>query len=311
MKSLNKIILKYFDIKGSIFSGQSFRWRISETDCQKFIGVVAGELLILEKKGQDATTLYCSSPTITGISLSCFATRYFSLDIDNRQAFPESFARTYPTLWALLQPYLHLKLLRQEPFETLITFMCAQGIGMRIIRRQVDYLSRTFGRRCTTAIDGEPFTYHAFPTPDALAAADPDTLRLCTNNNCARARNIIDAAVAVASGKLDLEALKDPEIPLDEARNRLCAQHGIGLKIADCILLFGLCRHSAFPIDTHVHQYLAEWFSFDEALKTLNRKNYLLLQRRATELFNPDLAGLAGHILFHAWRKEIKRLESF
>jgi len=275
------------------------------------MGVVAGELLVLDKSEADAPALLCSGPTITGKSLSDFATSYFSLDIDNRQAFPEEFGRRYPALRELLQPYLRLKLLRQEPFETMITFMCAQGIGMRIIRRQVDYLSRTFGRQCSAVFEGEALSYHAFPAPDTLASADPETLRLCTNNNCARARNIVDAAAAVASGKLDLEALKDPEIPLDEARSRLCAQHGIGLKIADCILLFGLHRHSAFPIDTHVHQYLAEWFSFDDALKTLTGKNYLLLQRRATDLFNPDLAGVAGHILFHAWRKEIKRLETF
>ena len=305
------IKLDIFDIQGSIFSGQSFRWERIETNEKIYRGVVDGELLVVEAGNNNSPTLKSVSPFIGGKSLEKFAHNYFSLDIDGSDAFPESFKRNHPEVWRLLQPYLQLKLLRQDPFEILITFMCAQGIGMNIIRRQVRHLAEKLGTRHTVMLESGPVSYNAFPTPEALASANPDTLKLCTNNNCIRARNIVDTAAAVASGRLDLEVLQDPEMPTETVRERLCARRGIGLKIADCVLLFGLQRFSAFPIDTHVRQYLGTWFSFGEALKSLTGKTYLSLQRRATELFDPELAGFAGHILFHAWRKEVKKLQSF
>ncbi len=305
------INLEKIDIEGSIFSGQSFRWERTENEHKTCHGVVDGKLLIIEYGNVNSPVLKSTSRLIDGKSLEEFARRYFSLDIDGSNAFPESFKRTYPEVWQLLQPYLQVKILRQAPFETLVTFMCAQGIGMNIIRRQVKHLTEKLGTRHRFVLESGPIVYHAFPTPEALASADPDALKLCTNNNCIRARNIVDAAAAVASGRLDLEALRDPEMPLETARERLCRERGIGLKIADCVMLFGLQRFSAFPIDTHVHQYLGAWFSFGEALKSLTGKTYLSLQRRAAELFDPELAGFAGHILFHAWRKEVKRLQSF
>ena len=305
------INLENFDIEGSIFSGQSFRWEYTETKENTYCGVVDGELLIIEPENGKPPILKSASRFIGGKSLEEFARHYFSLDIDGSDAFPESFKRSYPEVWLLLQPYLQVKLLRQDPFETLITFMCAQGIGMNIIRRQVRHLAKKNGTRHTIILENGPIGYHAFPTPEALASADPGELKLCTNNNCIRARNIVDTAAAVAAGRLDLEALRDPEMPPGTVRERLCAQRGIGQKIADCVLLFGLQRFSAFPIDTHVRQYLGAWFSFEEAFKSLTGKTYLSLQRRAVELFAPELAGFAGHILFHAWRKEVKKLQSF
>lgn len=244
-------------------------------------------------------------------SFNDFIRHYFSLDIDSNLLFPDAFKKHFPEIWKLIQPYLGIKILRQSAFEVLITFMCAQGLGMRIIRKQVSFLSSNYGKKHVVNLCGKPFTYFSFPTPEALAAAEPAALRLCTNNNCQRANNIVDAARAVASGKLDLERLKDPELPLDLVRETLCKQHGIGLKIADCVMLFGLHRFSAFPIDTHVRQYLAAWFSIGDASKALTEKHYHFLQQEALRLLNPELAGFAGHILFHCWRKEVKRLDSY
>jgi N-glycosylase/DNA lyase len=87
-------------------------------------------------------------------------------------------------------PYFGLRLLRQEPFETLISFMCAQGIGVSLIRRQVLLLSQNFGEFIA-------ITEYKFPTPNALAHADLSQLAQCTNNNLIRARNIQQVAQAV------------------------------------------------------------------------------------------------------------------
>ncbi|MEI6640380.1 MAG: Fe-S cluster assembly protein HesB, partial [Chlorobium sp.] len=74
---------------------------------------------------------------------------------------------------------------------------------------------------------------------------------------------------------------------------------------------FGLGRFDAFPIDTHVKQYLATWFNSTTALRPLTPARYLLLDAEARTFLNPELAGYAGHILFHCWRKEVKKLRSF
>ncbi|NTW64095.1 MAG: Fe-S cluster assembly protein HesB, partial [Chlorobiaceae bacterium] len=66
-----------------------------------------------------------------------------------------------------------------------------------------------------------------------------------------------------------------------------------------------------FPVDTHVRQYLAAWFHLPEAFRELSPHNYLLLQQQAQRIFNPDLAGYAGHILFHCWRKAVRGMNRF
>ena len=241
-----------------------------------------------------------------------FISRYFTLDIDTKLAFSEDFSRLYPELWQLLAPYFSLRIMRQDPFETMISFMCAQGIGMHLIRKQVTMLSQTYGENVSVSFLGNKIVLHHFPSPEKLAAADPALLSRCTNNNRIRARNIIIlAARSVAEGRVDLDALCNPALPLSELRSILCRNGGIGYKIADCIALFGLGRFDAFPIDTHVKQYLAEWFNSTTARRSLSQATYLALDREARTLLNPDLAGYAGHILFHCWRREVKGLRTF
>ncbi len=298
------------DIYNSLFSGQTFRWRIIDKKKPIYLGVIGNTITGLRRDNNRSITIFSSSDTILEKSPVDFFNDYFTLDIDADTCLPEFLKTEKSDIWTLLQRYKNIKVLRQQPFETLITFMCAQGIGMKIIRSQVENLCRHFGSRIETSIDNDTVVVYSFPEPETLASLKPHELLSCTNNNHIRASNIISAAAAVADGSLDLDSLRSPALALDEARNALMAQRGIGLKIADCILLFGLQRFDAFPIDTHVHQYLAAWFGIEEAAKSLTQKRYLSLQQKAITLLGPDLAGYAGHILFHCWRKEVKRLDT-
>jgi len=289
------------NLEATLFCGQAFRWqKLSE---QTFQGVVYGEILRLTlQHGQ--ILIESTAPNINHKNLSDFTRNYLGLDDSLDDLFPPSFIKKYPHLYRGALTYFGLRLLRQEPFETLISFMCAQGLGVMLVRRQVYSLSQNFGNFIT-------ITEYNFPTPNALANANLSRLAKCTNNNLIRARNIQRVAHAVASGNLDLASLSAPHCDFETARATLLRYSGIGDKIADCVCLFGLGHHSAFPIDTHVRQYLSAWFGVSTKTSSLNSHEYQRLCNEARSILGEKHAGLVGQLLFHYWRKEIKKMKAF
>ena len=303
--------LKKISIKDILFSGQSFLWNVHTIDHDYCCSIIDSNPVFIRQLSDFEFEIHSVCNEVYGIPLPQFIFSYFSLDVDTGNVFPESFLLLYPELWNLLVEYFPLRILRQDPFETMIMFMCAQGIGMHLIRKQVAMLTENYGEKISITFKGKEIALHNFPTPERLAAADPFTLSRCTNNNRLRAANIIAASRRIAEGKIDLESLRNKQIPLDELRLTLSQNSGIGFKIADCIALFGLGRFDAFPIDTHVRQYLGTWFKSAAALRSLTPATYLMMDADARTLLKPEFAGYAGHILFHCWRKEIKKLRSF
>ena len=299
------------NIMNTLFSGQSFLWNTFSDKNIYYYSIIMSVPIIIRQLSKNEFELFSTEKTINGIPLPDFIRYYFTLDIDINRAFPKNFYNLYPDLWQLLMKYFSVRIMRQDPFETMISFMCAQGIGMHLIRKQVSMLVQNYGEKRSVSFLGREIIMHHFPFPERLAAADPDQLSSCTNNNRIRARNIILAAQGVAEGRTDFDALRYPQLPLSELRCLLCQNGGIGYKIADCIALFGLGRFDAFPIDTHVKQYLGQWFNSATALRSLSPANYLLLDAEARTVLTPELAGYAGHILFHCWRREIKGLRTF
>ena len=97
---------------------------------------------------------------------------------------------------------------------------------------------------------------YSFPTPDVLAAQTLESLDVLRAGY--RAKYILSAAKRVASGEVDL--CKVAQLPTDEARKILLSFEGIGKKVADCILLFGMGKHDAFPIDVWMKRALSEFF---------------------------------------------------
>ena len=311
---LNKFIIhsdNHISINDILFSGQSFLWNIHSDEYEYFASVIDYTPIFIRQISLTDFEVCSTQKEINGIPLPQYIRRYFSLDIDTDNLFPEKFLKSHPELWKLLRDYLPLRILRQDPFETMISFMCAQGIGMHLIRKQVSMLKETYGESITVTFKGKEIVLHHFPTPERLAAADPFALSQCTNNNRIRAANIIAASKGIAKGTIDLDSLCKRDIPLPELRSTLAQISGIGYKIADCIALFGLGRFDAFPIDTHVKQYLGEWFNSTTALRSLSPASYLLMDAEARSFLKSEFAGYAGHMLFHCWRKEIKKLRSF
>ncbi|RPH38665.1 MAG: DNA-3-methyladenine glycosylase 2 [Burkholderiales bacterium] len=297
-------------IEESLYSGQSFLWnRISFME-RCFVSVIQEIPVVIHQINNENIYIYTSDESIRGIPVSEALSTFFTLDIDNRKLFDDHFIKQFPIIAKLLQEYSGLKLLRQDPFETTITFMCAQGIGMALIRRQIAMLFEKFGSPCTIEFMGQKHQLYRFPKPEILAEASVLSLQACTNNNYRRALNIRRVAAAAANGALDFSTLGVQSLSLDRIRATLCEYDGIGPKIADCIALFSLGRFDAFPIDTHVRQYLGEWFGIRRASMSLTEKNYLRLQDEVRTILRPELAGYAGHLLFHCWRRKVKHLKT-
>lgn len=299
------------NFKETVRSGQSFMWNLSEKLKGYYSSVIYSSIIFIREINSETIEVLCTDQELAAKPVNEFLKHLFSLDFQEETVFSLMFQQKFPELWNLVQPYRSVRVMRQDPFEVMVTFMCAQGIGMHLIRRQVSMIAERYGQKIMLELPEGKMVFYGFPTPSALASADPNELAVCTNNNRIRAANIIAMARSFESGKLALACVGSGKCDLETLRETLCVHSGIGLKIADCIALFGLGRFDAFPIDTHVKQYLWEWFGIEEARRSLTEKNYRILQEKARAILGAEYAGYAGHILFHCWRKEVKKMKAF
>jgi len=143
-----------------------------------------------------------------------------------------------------------IRILWQEPWETLVSFLISQQNNIPRIRRCIQNICEAYGEEMRNAQGG---VYYAFPTPEALAALDEDGLKGC--NLGYRSKYVVRAAKSVVSGELCLASLAG--MSYREAKEALLKLYGVGEKVAECICLFALHHLEAFPVDTHIHQALA------------------------------------------------------
>jgi N-glycosylase/DNA lyase len=152
-----------------------------------------------------------------------------------------------------------IRILRQDPFEMLISFIISQNKNIPSIKTCIERICETYGTCREDNISG--VIYYTFPDPNILADAKSEDLRGLKLGY--RDEYIIGAARAVVSGDIDLEALE--VCSHDEAVETLKIIRGIGDKVANCISLFGLHHIEAFPIDVWMKRVLSEYYqdSFD------------------------------------------------
>ncbi len=194
-----------------------------------------------------------------------------------------------------IDAYPGMRLLRQEPWEALASFILSSTSNIPRISRTVELLSETFGE--PVELDG--IVRHAFPTPARLAEAGEARLR---ELGCGfRAPYLAGAAVAVASGDLLLAGLRGASY--EDALASLVALHGVGEKIADCVMLFSLDKMQAFPNDRWVVKALHEWYGLPANAK------YGVMREWAWERFGND-AGYANQYLFWNVRQSTRPLRS-
>lgn len=268
-----------YDLAATLESGQVFRWRPYAGGWE---GIVAGRWVRLTA-GPDGVTAETCVPPADWAWLG----RWLRVEDDLAAilaTFPDD-----PPLRAAVAAWRGLRLLRQEPWECLASFLLSSTKQIFHIRRIVAAVCQRFGEPVPVPPGREPG--YTFPSATRLAACTEAELRACGMGF--RAPYLREAARRVAAGDVPLEALA--RRPLAEARAALMALPGVGRKIADCVLLFAGGFDAAFPVDVWVRRALCELY-FPRRRVPPRR-----LLAFAETHFGP-YAGYAQQYLFHYMR---------
>ncbi|MBE6765784.1 MAG: DNA-3-methyladenine glycosylase 2 [Ruminococcaceae bacterium] len=225
-----------FSLAETLISGQCFRW----TQREEYI--VGTAFSVTVKMRQDGGRL-----TIYGDESENAVERwrhYLDLDTDYASIREEVLALE-PRLTQASKRTAGLHILNQEPWEALCSFIISQNNNIPRIRGIIERLCELCG--CAAENDG-----YAFPPPETVSKL---TLEQLASIGCGyRAPYIIAAAQAVCDKKISFDELR--EIPVEQAREKLLSLHGVGPKVADCMLLYGLHRLECFPKDVWIKRAL-------------------------------------------------------
>ena len=220
-----------FSAQQTFTCGQCFRW-MPQPD-GSYIGIVRGIPARVREENQQLSI--CTAPD----SLSMW-TDYFDCETDYG-SICQSFAVDDFTAKAA-EFGRGIRILKQDPWEALCTFILSQCNNIPRITGIVQRLCGLLG----TPVSFEGQTLYTFPAPESLAGLTPSDLQ-CLRAGY-RAPYLIAAAQAVQSGQLDFAALN--RLSTSDARKEIMQLRGVGRKVADCFLLFGLHKLDAFPVDT-------------------------------------------------------------
>jgi N-glycosylase/DNA lyase len=202
----------------------------------------------------------------------------------------------------LFKKYSGLWLMRQDPFQCMISFACSSNTNIPMIRRMLKNLCRKFGIK--REIDQKKF--FTFPTTKSLAKASIN--ELCSCGIGYRAKTIKSLTEKIIIGTLNIEELS--RCKYDEAKEKLLGIYGIGNKLADCILLFSLEKTEAFPIDVWIARSIysyyrallnQESFKLDIKSTKLSPNKYNLLSKIMRQHFG-KYAGYAQQYLYYHMR---------
>ena len=291
-------IAQPFELELSLTMGQVFRWRPLGDGW--FSGVLGEYLVHIRRTEGGVEYRTGGADGELDADLSELLCRYFRLDTDNIGAIYADLAGRDPQLEPLISAYWGMRVLRQEPWECLVSYICSAINTIERISAITESIAETFGQ--PVQLNGD--RRHTFPPAERLVddGAAEETLN-AMKLGLRRAPNIMTAARRVCEGELDLIALRRQPYPevmrtLMEGSRYRNKSNGIGPKIADCVALFALDQMNAFPIDTHVKRAVKDRYFHSAKLPSDAR-----VVKWAQEKFGA-YAGYAGQYLFYGRRQE-------
>ncbi len=262
-----------FDLSQTFDCGQCFRWRKIKDNT--FEGIAFGKIIHIQQT-EDSIILQ----NVSQEDFQKFWYDYFDLSTDYAQI-----AKTLSEIDPMLSKAYHfcpgIRILKQEPWETLCSFIISQN-------NNIPRITKIISRLCS--LWGEPISgmenFFSFPKAKTIANLTEEDLAPI---KCGfRAKYILDAARKVVANEINFEDISS--LPLDLARETLMKINGVGPKVSQCVLLYGFHRLDAFPVDVWMKRIMAKYF-----------------QGKSPEMFG-EYAGVAQQYLFHFCRTNAKEL---
>lgn len=232
--------ISHFSLAQIARSGQCFR--MNQTAENRFCVTASDKYLEIEQSG-NKVFFACTEEEFEN-----FWKSYFDLDNDY-ETYINAVNPKDKYLVEAARTGSGIRILKQDLWEMIISFLISQQNNIVRIRRCIDNICRAYGEK-KTAENG--VVYYTFPTPEALLQATEEELRAC--NLGYRAKYVFQTARSVTSGEISLDDIRKMKYP--DAKTELLKLYGVGEKVADCICLFALHHLEAFPVDTHIRQAL-------------------------------------------------------
>ena len=230
-----------FSVGQTLECGQCFRWqKIKENT---YCGIVKGKILTVSQPNEDTVIFHnCSQKEFTELWYD-----YFDLSFDY-DAVGKEIAKCSPILYQAWQNGKGIRILQQDSWEVLCSFIISQNNNIPRIKGIVQRLCENFGEKIAE-------NQYTFPSAEKLSHYSADDLSVLRSGF--RAKYIADACRKTVSGEGNLK--ENRKMSTDKAREELMKIKGVGRKVADCTLLYGMGKKECFPIDV--------WIS--KAMKTL------------------------------------------
>jgi N-glycosylase/DNA lyase len=279
--------IRDYDLAATLSSGQVFNWEHSP---RGWSGVVQGRWVRLVPVAGAIQVQAAESQ-----SDWTWLTHFLQTEINLAEILA-----TFPSdehLQAAVRACRGLRLLRQDPWECLASFILSSTKQIVQIRQIVRLLSERYGERIKT--DEAGGSVFAFPNATRIAALNETELRDCKMGF--RAPYLLAAARRITAGEIALAALH--QMPLAEAKAQLLRLDGVGEKIADCVLLFAYGFPEAFPVDVWVRRVLTQYYFRNRAVRPER------LRRFITQHFGAN-AGYCQQYLFHHIRISSRKVLS-
>ena len=275
---------KDFEPRHIFDCGQCFRWNIQEDG--SYTGVLKKNFLNLKKeKNKIIFKGMCSDNIIKVIN------DYFDFDTDYNK-IKQELSSIDEYLKESIEFGSGIRILNQDLWETIISFIISANNNIPRIKGIIERISKKYGNK----IEWNGIVYYTFPTPEALSKASVEDLRALGLGF--RDKRVYDTTRIILNNEISLEELineKDTYV----LREKLLTLPGVGPKVADCIMLFGLKRFEVFPIDVWVRRVMNDLYIKNEDETKVNKKE---IEKLAVEKYK-NLAGLAQQYLFY-WKRE-------
>ncbi|MBX5328992.1 MAG: DNA glycosylase [Candidatus Bathyarchaeota archaeon] len=288
-----KILLSHscpFNLDVTLCCGQVFRWdKIGEW----WFGVIGEKIFKIRQINEELEFENASED---------FVREYFGLNDNLPKILSQISKDKYVETAA--EKFKGLRILRQDPWECLISYICATYKNIPAIKKMLLNLSRKFGKKVVF----EGLNFYTFPTPATLVKANKQELHKCGLGY--RAEYVLETAKMVHEGNFCLEDLTKTSYM--KARSELLKLPGVGLKVADCVSLFSLEKLEAFPVDVWIKRiilkYYADHFGSEFIKRLSSQKSFGKAEYEKLSLFGRryfgEYAGYAQEYLYHYERSQ-------